>query len=117
VSFVCWQGARLLSGEPLSEALEAVTRERPLAVLVNCLPPSNVAACLAELRAGSLPFGVYSNLSPPADPAGRINDGAYDPAEFAELAAGWRDAGARLLGGCCGTGPAHIRSLVRRLRS
>jgi S-methylmethionine-dependent homocysteine/selenocysteine methylase len=117
VSFVCWQGARLLSGEPLREALDSVARERPLAVLVNCLPPSNVPACLAELRACGLPFGVYSNLSPSADPAGRVGDGTCDPADFAELAAAWRDAGARLLGGCCGTEPAHIRSLVRRLRS
>ena len=27
----------------------------------------------------------------------------------------WRDAGASILGGCCGTGPAHIRALAAAL--
>jgi 5-methyltetrahydrofolate--homocysteine methyltransferase len=28
-----------------------------------------------------------------------------------------RDAGARIIGGCCGTTPAHIRSIVAALAS
>ncbi len=38
------------------------------------------------------------------------------PAEFAALAAGWATAGARIVGGCCGTGPAHIRALAAMVR-
>ncbi|HBG19063.1 MAG TPA: hypothetical protein DDY32_07240, partial [Desulfobulbaceae bacterium] len=26
----------------------------------------------------------------------------------------WIDMGARLIGGCCGIGPAHVRELKRR---
>jgi S-methylmethionine-dependent homocysteine/selenocysteine methylase len=117
VSFVCWDGDRLLSGEPLCEALDAVAREHPLGVLVNCLPPSNVAACLPPLRASEMPFGVYPNLGTPDEPMGQVRREECSPSEFADIAAGWRDCGARLLGGCCGTQPAHIRSLVQRLRS
>ncbi len=116
-SFVCWNGARLLSGESLREAIDTALREQPLAVLVNCLPPSNVAACLPTLRACGLPFGVYPNLGEPTDPAGRVRTEERSPADFAELALEWRDEGATLLGGCCGTQPAHIRKLVQRLRS
>lgn len=36
--------------------------------------------------------------------------------EFAEIGARLRDAGATLLGGCCGTGAEHIAALARRLR-
>ena len=36
--------------------------------------------------------------------------------DFAEQAAGWVDAGARVVGGCCGIGPAHIEALADRLR-
>ena len=37
------------------------------------------------------------------------------PEEFAEIMVRCRDMGARLLGGCCGTGPDFLRALGRRL--
>ncbi|HET7607417.1 MAG TPA: homocysteine S-methyltransferase family protein [Gammaproteobacteria bacterium] len=33
-------------------------------------------------------------------------------AELAAQARGWIDAGARIVGGCCGTTPEHIRALA-----
>jgi S-methylmethionine-dependent homocysteine/selenocysteine methylase len=116
VSFVCWEGARLLSGEPLGDALEAVRAESPAAVLVNCLPPSNVAACLPALRGAGLPFGVYANLGAPSYEPGAPRSEELDPEAFAERAAAWLAAGARLVGGCCGTRPEHIRAVARRMR-
>jgi homocysteine S-methyltransferase len=38
------------------------------------------------------------------------------PADFAARVAPWRERGARLLGGCCGTSPAHIAALAAALR-
>ena len=116
-SFACWDGARLLSGDPLRDALAAVLPEEPAAVLVNCLPPSNVSACLPALRDSARPFGVYPNLGAPTDAAGLTRTEDCSPAAFAELAEAWRAAGASILGGCCGTTPAHIRTLAQRLRS
>jgi len=115
VSFVCWDGARLLSGEPLADALAAVRPLAPLAVLVNCLPPSNVPACLGPLRESGMRFGVYPNLGTPDEPMGQLRSEACSPAEFAATLRGHH--GARLLGGCCGTEPEHIRSLAQALRS
>ncbi len=117
VSFVCWEGTRLLSGEPLSEALDAVAGEHPLAVGVNCLPPSNVPACLTALAAQPLPFAVYANLGEPDDEKGFTRSEDCTPAAFAERAVTWLDAGARIVGGCCGTGPDHIRAIAQRLRT
>ena len=37
------------------------------------------------------------------------------PEAFAESAQDWIAAGARIVGGCCGIGPAHIRALHERL--
>jgi S-methylmethionine-dependent homocysteine/selenocysteine methylase len=117
VSFACWDGAHLLSGEPLHDALAAALPAEPAAVLVNCLPPSNVGACLPVLRDSALPFGVYPNLGAPVDEAGRERTEACEPAEFAALAADWRAAGASILGGCCGTTPAHIHALAHSIRN
>jgi hypothetical protein len=93
-SFVSRGRARLLSGEPLDEAVDAVARLGPLAVGVNCLPPGAVPPCLAVLQRAQLPFFVYANLIGPGE--------ERSPEEYARCAAGWIEAGARIVGGCCG---------------
>jgi S-methylmethionine-dependent homocysteine/selenocysteine methylase len=115
VSFICWDGARLLSGEPLELAAAAARDAGAAAVLVNCLPPSNVPPCLGALASAGLPFGVYANLGAPNDSTGFTRSEDCTPERFAEHAAGWLDAGAHLVGGCCGTAPAHIRAIATRL--
>lgn len=114
VSFICRDGAKLLSGEPLSAAIEGVAGLAPLAVCVNCLPPSAVAACLPVLRRSGLPFGVYANLGEPL-PDGMRSE-PLGAAAFADHVRSWVAAGAHLVGGCCGTNPAHLRAVVRAIR-
>jgi S-methylmethionine-dependent homocysteine/selenocysteine methylase len=109
VSFVCDRSARLLSGEPLAEALDAVAAFAPLAVGVNCLPPAGVDACLPVLRAARQPFLVYANLTDARVEA--------TPEAFAAHALRCAAAGAVCVGGCCGSGPAHLRALADRLAS
>jgi len=113
VSFVCDDDARLLSGEPLSGALEAVASLSPLAVGVNCLPPHAAAACLPALAGSGLAFVVYANLGAPLPDGGFRRSDERTPGAFAEEAARWLDAGARAVGGCCGTTPAHVAALER----
>jgi S-methylmethionine-dependent homocysteine/selenocysteine methylase len=112
VSFVCGAGARLLSGETLASAVEAVAPLAPLAVLVNCLPPRAVDACLPVLAASGLPFGAYANLGRPGDEGGFTRSDDCLPEEFAAFGARWIERGARAVGGCCGTTPAHLRALA-----
>ncbi len=102
-SFVSRERAHLLSGEPLEEAVDAVARFGPLAVGVNCIPPQAVPPCLGVLQRAGLPFLVYANLIGPGE--------ERTPAEYARCAADWIRAGARIVGGCCGTRPDHIRAL------
>ncbi len=107
VSFVCGPGARLLSGEPLAEALDAVA-PLALAVGVNCLPPAEVGACLAPLARCGRPFLVYANLGAP---------GAISPEAYAALAESWVRAGAAAVGGCCGSTPGQLAALAKKLHA
>ncbi len=116
VSFVCDGNAQLLSGERLADALDALLPLRPHAILVNCLPPRAVPGCLPALAARSLPFGAYANLGAPNGPTGFTRSDDCSPEEFAAHARAWIAAGARIVGGCCGTGPEHIRAVARSLR-
>ncbi len=114
VSFVCDAEVRLLSGEPLAEALDAVAVFAPLAVGVNCLPPGAAVSCLDVLRGAGRPFLVYANLGAPGAPLAAGAEDA-DPEVFAAHSLRWAEAGASCVGGCCGTGPAHLHAVVDRL--
>jgi S-methylmethionine-dependent homocysteine/selenocysteine methylase len=117
VSFVCDGEARLLSGETLREALDAVTPLGPLAVGVNCLPAAAARAALPVLAAGGLPFLVYANLGVPAADGAFARSDALATEAFAGEACAWLAAGAGAVGGCCGTTPAHVAAIARRLGS
>lgn len=118
VSFVCGSEARLLSGEELERAIDAVMQYGPLCVAVNCLPPSLVSPCLPVLKTATsdssskTAFGIYPNLGSPNE------DGyseACSPEKFAQHALGAVESGARLIGGCCGTTPDHMRAAASAL--
>lgn len=119
VSFVCGRDGRLLSGEQLASAASAVLGCRPAALLVNCLPPESVAAALTELLAAAagLPVGVYANIGY-ADKRGQwVMTDSVEPAVYAAQSAEWLRAGARIVGGCCGTTPGHIAAVRGILES
>ncbi|MHC4093859.1 MAG: homocysteine S-methyltransferase family protein, partial [Planctomycetota bacterium] len=107
----------LLSGEPALPLLENV--HDASAVGVNCVAAPHVEAqvrFLAEALPGGMRIMAYANVGY-ADEAGNwISTDAVDPARFADYARRWVDAGATIVGGCCGTTPDTIRALCGRLR-
>jgi S-methylmethionine-dependent homocysteine/selenocysteine methylase len=123
VSFVCRAGARVLDGEPLSAALAAVEPLQPEAVLVNCTEMKAVPEALRALREhGHLPIGVYPNLEDRSGLPEWTHVNAYVPAGyseqgFAESLRAWiKEFHLSLVGGCCGSTPAHIQRLHDVLR-
>jgi S-methylmethionine-dependent homocysteine/selenocysteine methylase len=87
----------------LEQVLDTLLPYGPTVVNVMHSPPSVVARALELVRARWNGFvGVYPEIR---------SSEALAPAAFAALAEQWIDAGARLIGGCCGTSPEHIRAL------
>ena len=87
------------------------------AVLVNCLPPRQIAGVGTWLRSfTNLPLGAYPNM-------GKYLDYEWDwstcetPDQISEMAKGWAAEGMQIIGGCCGARPAHIRGLVEQFKS
>ena len=87
------------------------------AVGVNCSegPAALLPVVKAYLAAASVPVVCKPNAGLPRMENGKT---VYDvaPAEFAALMRQAAEAGARILGGCCGTTPDHIRALAEALR-
>jgi S-methylmethionine-dependent homocysteine/selenocysteine methylase len=85
------------------------------ALLINCLPVDHVPGMLPWLRDFTdLPLGVYPNLGYLAGDRWRFDE-RIGPEEYAALALEWREEGAQLIGGCCGTTPDHIAAAVAAL--
>jgi S-methylmethionine-dependent homocysteine/selenocysteine methylase len=77
-------------------------------VLVNCVAAKDTRPFLAELADLGVPFGAYANAGDEADGIGWGADVEAGAKAYEALAKQWLEAGASVVGGCCGTGPAHI---------
>jgi homocysteine S-methyltransferase len=109
------RGARTNAGQPLLDAYDVVAGSTSVvAAGVNCSEQADVlGAVQAAAAATGLPAVAYPNRggswnadTKTWDYAGPLDLGLVDD---------WVAAGARFVGGCCGTGPADIALLAARL--
>lgn len=119
ISFSCRDGGHISDGTSMREAVRALaplhTAGRLVAVGVNCTAPRHVPALVRAVAEAGLPAVAYPNSGEVWSPARRSWSGTSDPEEFGRAAAGWHAAGAVLVGGCCRTGPEHIRAVRTHL--
>ncbi|MDZ5650622.1 homocysteine S-methyltransferase family protein [Nitrospirillum sp. BR 11828] len=116
---------RLRGGETVAQGTEAALALGAAALLFNCSQPEVMGPALAAAQAAAagaaLPLGVYANAFPPQPKDATANDGLDElrgdltPASYLDWARRWVDAGAAIVGGCCGIGPDHIRALAAAL--
>lgn len=119
VSFVTGPAGRLLSGENLSDALPQLLTHKPAAVGINCVTARHAEETLPTLlkTAGPTPCGIYANTGERApDGSWRVTT-ASEPAVYAGLVQSWMSRGVKLIGGCCGTTPAHIAAMQKLIAS
>ena len=93
---------------PLAATLDTLLPFGPGAVAVMHSPVAAIAPALGEIRARWRgPVGAYPEIGD-----GTVAAHAPSPEQLAAEARGWIASGARILGGCCGTTPEHIRALA-----
>lgn len=115
-SFSPGHGDDLLSAPAMGDAGRLAAGLGAGAVLVNCAPVEATLPLVRALTAGvwgrGVAVGAYAN-------AGRIGeawrDTEADAAGYARAALGWVEAGARVVGSCCGTGPGFTKALTAAL--
>lgn len=113
----------LRSGEPIAEAVAALEGVPVTGFLANCCMPELIDAGMPELvRIGSSHVGGYANtfLPTPEDWTLEENDlhnlrEDLDPPAYLGFVESWLAQGATVVGGCCGTRPAHIRAIAELL--
>jgi len=111
VSFVPDSKGRILSGETLTEAARQLLPLGVAALGVNCGATMHLTAPLEELHAAcgpDFPLIAYGNIGYADDEVGWVNTDAENPLVYCHHAASWP---AKIVGGCCGTTPAHIAQI------
>ncbi|QWQ29445.1 bifunctional homocysteine S-methyltransferase/methylenetetrahydrofolate reductase [Bacillus sp. JNUCC-22] len=107
----------LQDGTPLREALRSIADLGADITGINCrLGPYHMIEALTEVPIFRDAYlSVYPNSSLPSLEEGRLvydTDDAY----FRESAVQFRTQGARIIGGCCGTTPNHIRAMAEAVQ-
>ena len=97
-------------GETLQDAMDAIKDKDIASVFIMHTPVGDTGPGLEIVRKNwSGTFGAYAHFPGHGGPNPGAN--ALDPQQYLEYAKGWSEQGARIIGGCCGTGPDHIRVL------
>ncbi len=130
-----WLGVRHVAndgsmhyGESLADLAEALEGHPVDAILIMCSNPPATTAALRVLRdAFDGVIGAYPNIG--YNPTGPLRDNplltnqeeakgqdilqteSYPPSRMAEFALEWKEMGARIIGGCCASGPEHIMAM------
>jgi 5-methyltetrahydrofolate--homocysteine methyltransferase len=108
----------MLLGSEIGAALTALEALRVDAIGLNCATgPAEMSEHLRQLsKHARIPVSVMPNAGlPELGPHGAVYP--LSPDELAEALAGFvTEYGVRLVGGCCGTTPEHLRRVVEQVR-
>ena len=113
-SLVCSEEGRLTSGQSIVDAFRKLTAAGADVVGLNCLTGPHAMLRVLEKIPLEFQLSAFPNAGHPL-----YNEGQYlyglSPEYFATAGREFAAQGARLIGGCCGVGPAHIAALSKAL--
>jgi 5-methyltetrahydrofolate--homocysteine methyltransferase len=114
VSFSFDRGTRTMMGLSPSQVIESIGPLGVAAVGANCgrslEDMEHVVQEFAALNAG-IPLWIKPNAGLPSM-VGEIAHYDTGPAQMGEFARRFIDAGAQVVGGCCGSSPEHVRAIA-----
>jgi homocysteine S-methyltransferase len=114
LSFTCRDGMHVSDGETLRACAELLEQQpQVVGIGINCTTPKLIGSLIDELaQVTSKPIIVYPNSGEEWDAVHRCWRGDGQAQPFGDLAQSWRSAGAQWIGGCCRTGPEHVRAVA-----
>ncbi|MDP6600721.1 MAG: homocysteine S-methyltransferase family protein [Phycisphaerales bacterium] len=103
----------LLDGAHLGDLVPHLTGARFIGI--NCVPATQMREQVQHLRSllpDTMPIAAYGNVGYADEEGGWISTDAVEPHRYAAYAMDWIDAGASIVGGCCGTTPQTITAIA-----
>lgn len=116
------QEGALRSGESIADAVTAASDLGAAAILFNCSQAETIGRAIPAavgVAPVALAVGGYANRFDATHDGSGANEQIHDyrddvdPETYRAHAAGWLEAGATIIGGCCGIAPDHIAEIAR----
>ena len=114
VSYTLSDDDTISDGTPLPRAIHVLEDySQVIAVGINCVKLELVEPALKNMKEiTDKHLIVYPNSSAVYDPKSKTWSQPKTSATFEELIPNWYEAGARIIGGCCTTGPKEIKTVA-----
>ncbi|WP_423479681.1 homocysteine S-methyltransferase [Ligilactobacillus salivarius] len=114
VSYTLSDDDTISDGTPLPRAIHALEDySQVIAVGINCVKLELVEPALKNMKEiTDKHLIVYPNSSAVYDPKSKTWSQPKTSVTFEELIPNWYEAGARIIGGCCTTGPKEIKAVA-----
>lgn len=104
VSFTAGPDGKLLTPAQVFASARECLSLGASAVLVNCIAAELTGPYLDALWPIGVPYGAYAN-------AAVWNGAPISAQRYGELAGQWRQKGASIIGGCCGTDASYLAAI------
>ena len=112
ISYSCTQGNQTNAGQSFQAAVDLA--KEAMAVGINCTKPELITDLLRS-ASSSKPFIVYPNSGRVWDAKHKVWTGSGSAGFSDQLISEWVDAGAQIIGGCCGIGASEINEMSIRI--
>ena len=108
VSYSCKEGNQTNAGQSFQSAVDLA--QSAMAVGINCTKPELIGDLLRSAKSNK-PYVVYPNSGRVWDAKNKVWTGSAAVGFSNNLIRQWVEAGAEIIGGCCGIGAAEIAEL------
>jgi homocysteine S-methyltransferase len=105
ISYSCKEGNQTNAGQSFQSAVDLASNA--MAVGINCTKPELITDLLRSAKSNK-PFIVYPNSGRVWDAKNKVWTGSAAAGFSNKLVNEWIEAGAEIIGGCCGIGAAEI---------
>ena len=112
VSYSCKEGNQTNAGQSFQSAVDLA--QSAMAVGINCTKPELICDLLRSAKSNK-PYVVYPNSGRVWDAKNKVWTGSAAVGFTNELVGEWVEAGAEIIGGCCGIGTSEIEQLTLSL--
>ena len=109
VSYSCKAGNKTNAGQDFQSAVDLA--QSAMAVGINCTKPELITDLLRSAKSNK-PFVVYPNSGRVWDAQNKVWTGSAALGFSNDLIRQWVEAGAEIVGGCCGIGATEIEQLT-----
>jgi homocysteine S-methyltransferase len=109
VSYSCKAGKKTNAGQDFQSAVDLA--QSAMAVGINCTKPELITDLLRSAKSNK-PYVVYPNSGRVWDAQNKVWTGSAAVGFSNDLIRQWVEAGAEIVGGCCGIGATEIEQLA-----